>query len=51
MASIRNAQIGSGMRGDKRRTIQVQNNIVKDHLTGKRWRYEDYCSGKGWDLA
>lgn len=50
-SNIRNSQIGTGMRGDKRRTIQVQNNIVKDHLNGKRWRYEDYCAGKGWDLA
>ena len=46
ICDIRNKQIGSGMRGDKRRTIQVQNNIVKDHITGKRWRYEDYRYGK-----
>jgi peptide chain release factor 1 len=45
-SDIRNNQIGSGMRGDKRRTIQVQHNIVKDHLTGKHWRYEDYRNGK-----
>lgn len=43
---IRNAQIGSGMRGDKRRTIQVQHNIVKDHVDGRKWQYEDYRNGK-----
>ncbi len=43
---VRNAQIGSGMRGDKRRTIQVQHNIVKDHVDGRRWRWEDYRNGK-----
>ena len=42
---VRNSQIGSGMRGDKRRTIQVQNNVVKDE-DGRRWRYEDYRNGK-----
>jgi peptide chain release factor 1 len=42
----RNSQIGSGMRGDKRRTIQVQHNIVKDHVDGRMWRYEDYRNGK-----
>jgi len=46
-SQIRNNQIGSGMRGDKRRTIQVQHNIVKDHITGRKWRYEDYRAGKG----
>lgn len=45
-SQLRNSQIGSGMRGDKRRTIQVQNNVVKDHITGKVWRYQDYRNGK-----
>lgn len=43
--AIRNSQIGSSMRGEKRRTIRVQHNIVADHITGKKWRYEDYCKG------
>lgn len=43
---VRNSQIGSGMRGDKRRTIQVQHNVVKDHIDGRHWRYEDYRDGK-----
>ena len=42
----RNSQIGSGMRGDKRRTVQVQHNIVKDHIDGRTWRYDDYRNGK-----
>lgn len=42
---IRNNQIGSGCRGDKRRTIQAQNNIVKDD-DGRVWRYQDYLKGK-----
>jgi peptide chain release factor 1 len=32
----RRAQIGSGMRGDKIRTVQVKNGIVTDHRTGKK---------------
>ena len=45
-AEDRKSQIGSGMRGDKRRTIRTQDGIVKDHFTGKQWRYADYIAGK-----
>ena len=38
----RRDQVGSGMRGDKRRTIQVQNGIVVDHATGRRAQVRDY---------
>jgi peptide chain release factor 1 len=31
----RKAQVGSGMRGDKIRTYQLQYDIVKDHQTNK----------------
>ena len=45
-AQDRKDQIGCGQRGDKRRTIRVKDGQVKDHLTGKTWRYEDYKNGK-----
>lgn len=32
----RKDQVGSGMRGDKRRTYRFQENVVHDHMTGKR---------------
>lgn len=41
----RKNQVGSGMRGDKRRTIRQQDGQVNDHVTGKAWRYEDYIKG------
>lgn len=39
----RRAQIGSGQRGDKVRTIR-QDGVV-DHRTGRRWTYKDYVRG------
>ncbi len=44
-ASDRKKQVGSGMRGDKRRTIRTQDGIVKDHVLGKKWRLKDYLRG------
>lgn len=41
----RKKQIGSGMRGDKRRTIRVQDGSVRDHITGKTWNYKKYRRG------
>lgn len=38
-------QVGAGMRGDKRRTIRVQDGTVVDHVTGKKWRWKDYSRG------
>lgn len=32
---IRRIQVGSGMRGDKRRTYRFQDDTVVDHITGK----------------
>lgn len=43
--AARRAQVGSGMRGDKRRTIRVQDGQVHDHVTGVRWRLSDYLRG------
>jgi peptide chain release factor 1 len=47
-ASNRKAQVGSGMRGCKVRTIRYQDEQVHDHVTGKRWRLRDYLKGE-WD--
>jgi len=44
-AAERRAQVGSGMRGDKRRTIRVQDDSVVDHATGRTWRYREYARG------
>ena len=44
-ATDRRSQIGSGQRGDKRRTIRIQDGIVTDHILRKRWRYADYAKG------
>lgn len=46
----RQEQVGSGMRGDKIRTIQVRHNAVVDHLSGKKITYKDYSRGKLWGL-
>ncbi len=44
-AADRRAQVGSGMRGDKRRTIREQDDAVVDHVTGRTWRFRDYVRG------
>lgn len=45
-AGVRRAQVGSGQRGDKRRTVRQQADEVVDHLTGQRWRWRDYQRGE-----
>src|SRR5262245_28405204 len=45
-AAARRAQVGSGMRADKRRTVRVQDGTVVDHITGRTWRYRDYARGE-----
>lgn len=45
IAADRKQQVGSGQRGDKRRTIRVKDGDVNDHITGKSWRYKDYVRG------
>jgi len=42
----RQAQKGSGMRGDKRRTIRCQDGVVTDHVLGRRWPLRDYLRGE-----
>jgi peptide chain release factor 1 len=44
-AADRREQVGKGMRGDKRRTIRVRDDVVNDHVTGKQWKYSDYVRG------
>lgn len=43
--SKRKNQVGSGMRGDKRRTIRVQAGKVIDHVTGRRIPVRKYLRG------
>lgn len=45
-AEDRRRQLGSGMRGDKRRTIRCQDGQVHDHVSGRRWRLKDYLRGE-----
>jgi len=44
-AADRRAQVGSGMRADKRRTIRVQDASVTDHILNKQWNLKDYLKG------
>lgn len=44
-AKNRKEQIGSGQRGDKRRTIRVKDGVVTDHILNKKWKYNDYVRG------
>jgi peptide chain release factor 1 len=44
-AEDRRRQVGSGMRGDKRRTIRVQDDNVTDHVDGRSWKYRQYARG------
>lgn len=43
--STRAAQVGSGMRGDKRRTYRFQDDAVVDHVSGKAARCTDILRG------
>ena len=42
----RKQQAGSGMRGDKIRTVQVQGDVVVDHRRGTRMTYRNYARGQ-----
>lgn len=42
---LRREQVGSGQRGDKRRTIRVRDGRVHDHITGKKWNLKRYLEG------
>ncbi|HEY8378183.1 MAG TPA: peptide chain release factor-like protein [Nannocystis sp.] len=43
--ATRKAQAGSGMRGDKIRTVQVHGDVVVDHRRGTRMSYRRYARG------
>ena len=45
ISADRKQQVGSGMRGDKKRTYRFQDNIVVDHQTGKSARCVDILKG------
>lgn len=42
---IKKQQIGSGMRGDKIRTIRVRDNQVIDHNLNRKITYKEYSRG------
>jgi peptide chain release factor 1 len=44
-AADRRRQVGSGMRGDKRRTVRTQDDQVTDHVDGRTWRFKAYARG------
>lgn len=45
IAQNRKQQVGSGMRGDKIRTYRFQDDIVQDHVTGKRAKVNSVLKG------
>ena len=47
----RRRQVGSGMRGDKRRSVSVFRDQVVDHVTGRRMSYQRYARGFVEELA
>ena len=46
----RRRQVGSGMRGDKVRTVAVQRDSVTDHNTGRSTKAKSYLRGRLRDL-
>ena len=44
-AKIRKDQVGSGMRGDKIRTIRFQDDLATDHKSGKTITAKKYMRG------
>lgn len=49
--SERRRQVGTGMRGDKIRTVRVQDGRVVDHRTNKRTSLERYLAGHLEDVS
>ncbi len=48
--AARRAHVGSGMRGDKRRTIAIQRDSVVDHVSGRQIKWRRYRRGELEDL-
>lgn len=46
----RKNQVGSGMRGDKIRTVRIKDNKVISHQTGNKISYKKYEKGYIWLL-
>jgi peptide chain release factor 1 len=46
LKDIRANQIGEGERSDKRRTYREKDNLVIDHITGKKASWKDIMKGK-----
>ncbi len=44
--AARSGQVGSGMRGDKVRTVALQRDSVTDHRTGRSMRAKQYLRGQ-----
>jgi protein subunit release factor A len=42
----RNSQIGGGERGNKKRTYRVKDNLVVDHITGRKAQLRDIIRGR-----
>jgi peptide chain release factor 1 len=45
LKSQRRQQVGSGMRGDKVRTVRTQDGVVTDHRAGRKTRLKEYLRG------
>lgn len=45
ISAIRKDQVGSGMRGDKVRTIRFQDNTIVDHRTEKKMKADKFMKG------
>ena len=41
----RRAQIGRGVRAERRRIVRIPSDDVRDVLTGRRWTFKDYSRG------
>lgn len=45
LSEMRKGQLGSGMRGDKTRTIRMQDNTAKNHQNGRTCKADKLMAG------